>query len=224
LRFFPTKNAAAGDDDDDGYYCSGAALEVTVLSAESLRLPPSYSPLPRRLRPYVTVSSSSDADRCYSTAVASSSSSSGASTGGEHSWGDTVVVPVGPEFLQGRADVHVSVLSEPSCRLVGATPLGWCAIPAADVLDGLRAPRARRRISYSLRCPRRGPQQAAVVHLAVRVLGLRDAADASAPPAAPLQQQGWCRVAMGIPVSGASAAAAVVGTPCRPTTWGAASR
>ncbi|TVT98838.1 hypothetical protein EJB05_55829, partial [Eragrostis curvula] len=69
----------------------------------------------------------------------------------------TVVVPVDVEFLEGRADVHVAVLSEPACRLVGgATSLGWCGIPAADVLDGLRAPRALRRLSYSLRCPWRG--------------------------------------------------------------------
>jgi hypothetical protein len=216
LRFSP-KNGVGGNDDG---YCTGAALEVTVLSAESLRLPPSYSPLPRRLRPYVTVSSDAS-DRCYSTAVASSSG-----TRGEHSWGgDTVVVvPVGAEFLAGRADVHVSVLSEPSCRLVGATLLGRCAIPAADVLDGLREPRARRRLSYSLRAW--GQQEAAVVHLAVRVLGLADAravpvVDAQHATAA-AQQQGWCRVAMGIPVSGAAAAAAVVGTPW--PTWGAASR
>ncbi|GJN01063.1 hypothetical protein PR202_ga18298 [Eleusine coracana subsp. coracana] len=232
LRFLP-KNGGG-----DGYNCTGggAALEVTVLSAESLRLPPSYSPLPRRLRPYVTVSSdtssASDSD-CYSTTVASSSS--GAGGGGEHSWagsggGGTVVVPVGRDFLAGRADVHVSVMSEPACRIVGATPLGWCAVPAADVLDGLRAPCARRRLSYSLRCPRRGGAQqhaAAVVHLAVRVLGLGGEEDhqvvagPAAATAAQHQQQGWCRVAMGIPVTGASAAAAVVGTPAWP--WGATS-
>ncbi|KAK3128263.1 hypothetical protein QOZ80_6BG0459150 [Eleusine coracana subsp. coracana] len=234
LRFLPKNGVIGGD----GYNCTGAALEVTVLSAESLRLPPSYSPLPRRLRPYVTVSSDAsstwDSD-CYSTAVASSSSSSSGAGGGggEHSWagsggGGTVVVPVGRDFLAGRADVHVSVMSEPACRLVGATPLGWCAVPAADVLDGLRAPRARRRLSYALRCPRRGGggaqhAAAAVVHLAVRVLGLGGEEDHQvvAAPAHQQKQQGWCRVAMGIPVSGASAAAAVVGTPAWP--WGATS-
>ncbi|XP_062230209.1 uncharacterized protein LOC133927838 [Phragmites australis] len=215
LRFL-RKNGGGGGDDG---YCGGAALEVTVLSADSLRLPPSYSPLPRRLRPYVTVSSDASAS-AYTTAVAA-----GASSSGEYSWGNTFVVPVGVEFLEGRADVHVAVLSEASCRLVGATPLGWCGIPAADVLDGLRAPRALRRLSYSLRCPRRGSAPTwghAVVHLAVRVLGLGDNARlriaAAAAPAAPSTtaapvQQGWCRVAMGIPVSGASAAAAAVGMP-----------
>ncbi|KAL6606292.1 hypothetical protein ACP70R_041945 [Stipagrostis hirtigluma subsp. patula] len=223
LRFLNKSGGGGGGGRFDG----GVALEVTVLSAESLRLPPSYSPLPRRLRPYVTVSSD-EADSACSTGVAA-----GASAGGEHSWGDTLVVPVGAEFLEGRAEVRVAVLSEASCRLVGATPLGWCGIPAADVLDGLRAPRALRRLSYALRCPRRGggggaPAWAchAVVHLAVRVLGLRDddgGPRLAAPAAAamPAQQQGWCRVAMGIPVSGASAAAAVVGTPW---SWGAASR
>ncbi|OEL34996.1 hypothetical protein BAE44_0003980 [Dichanthelium oligosanthes] len=225
-RFIPKNGGAGagGDGDGDGYLDGGVALEVTVLSADSLRLPPSYSPLPRRLRPYVTVSSGAAASAC-STAVAS-----GGAPSGEHSWGDTLVVPVGAEFLEGRADVHVSVLSEATCRLVGATALGWCGIPAADVLDGLRPPRALRRLSYSLRCPRRGGGAAppawghGVVHLAVRVLGLGDGVPrpAAMTPAAPVQQ-GWCRVAMGIPVSGASSAAAsaVVGMPL---SWGATSR
>ncbi|XP_066378612.1 uncharacterized protein [Miscanthus floridulus] len=233
----PTKNgggAGGGDDGGGGGYFDGVALEVTVLSADSLRLPPSYSPLPRRLRPYVTVSSSDAPGSACSTAVAP-----GGGGGGEHAWGDTLVVPVGAGFLEGHAHVHVAVLSEPACRLVGATPLGWCGIPAADVLDGLRPPRALRRLSYSLRCPRRGGVGGApgppawghgVVHLAVRVLGLRDdapatttagaAATTTTPVPAPVQQ-GWCRVAMGIPVSGASSAAAsaVVGMPL--SSWGA---
>ncbi|XP_040381421.1 uncharacterized protein LOC107304320 [Oryza brachyantha] len=193
----------------------GIALEVTVLSAESLRLPPSYyySLIPRRLRPYVTVSSVASAVAC-STAVSEGASGGG---GGEHSWNDTLVVPVGAEFLESRGgDVHVAVFSEPACRLVGgATPLGWCRIPAADVLDGLRPPRALRRLSYSLRCPRNSGGPGGVVHLAVRVLGDLESRRLLSPPpasqtAAPAQP-GWCRVAMGIPVSGASAA--VVGMP-----------
>jgi hypothetical protein len=181
LRFSP-KNGVGGNDDG---YCTGAALEVTVLLAESLRLPPSYSPLPRRLRPYVTVSSDAPG-RCYSTAA-------------------VVVVPVGTEFLAGRADVHVSVLSEPSCRLVGATTLGWCAIPGSATRCAARGARGARKKPPSCTSP----------------------CGCSASQAAPVvvdaqQQQGWCRVAMGIPVSGASAAATVVGTPW--PTWGAASR
>jgi len=218
-RFLPKNGVAAGAG-EDASFDGGVALEVTVLSADSLRLPPSYSPLPRRLRPYVTVSSDAPASAC-STAVAA-----GGAPSGEHSWGDTLVVPVGAEFLEGRADVRVAVLSEATCRLVGATPLGWCGIPAGDVLDGLRPPRALRRLSYSLRCPRRGGAHG-VVHLAVRVLGLggddaRRAAPAATTAPAPVQQ-GWCRVAMGIPVSGPSSAAAsaVVGMPL---SWGATSR
>lgn len=222
LRFLRPKNDGGGG--DDGCF-DGVELEVTVLSADSLRLPPSYSPLPRRLRPYVTVASSdAPAGSACSTAVAV-----GSGGGGEHAWGDTLVVPVGAGFLEGRAHVHVSVLSEPACRLVGATPLGWCRIPVADVLDGLRPPRALRRLSYSLRCPRRCGGGGApgrghgVVHLAVRVLGLRDDAPARTAATAPLAaatapvQRGWCRVAMGIPVSGA--ASAVVGVPL--SSWGA---
>ncbi|KAE8785860.1 hypothetical protein D1007_40369 [Hordeum vulgare] len=199
----------------------GVALEVTVLSAESLRLPPTYSPLPRRLRPYVAVSSSSSSSSAgCSTGVARASSGAG-----EHSWEDAgedarLVVPVGAGFLDGRDDVCVAVLSESGCaRLVGDTPLGWCRVPATDVLDGLRPPRALRRLSYTLRCPRRGGPGHGVVHLAVRVLG---DVHVARPDPAPPAQPGWCRVAMGIPVSGASAAA-VVGTPS-PWAWSQALR
>lgn len=208
-----SKNGAGEEEEEIG----GLALEVTVLSAESLRLPPSYSPLPRRLRPYVAVSTSAD---CSSTDVASSSSG-----GGQHSWdGDArLVVPVGAGFLEGRDDVRVALFSESGCarRLVagGDTPLGWCRVPAADVLDGLRPPRALRRLSYSLRCPRSFGSGHGVVHLAVRVIG-----DVEVVRAAPPAQPGWCRVAMGIPVSGPSAAAAaVVGTPS-PWSWSETSR
>jgi hypothetical protein len=212
--WFTSSKNGAGEEE-----LRGLALEVTVLSAESLRLPPSYSPLPRRLRPYVAVSSSAD---CSSSSTDVASSSSGA---GEHSWeGDArLVVPVGAGFLEGRDDVRVAVFSESGCarRLVagGDTPLGWCRVPAADVLDGLRPPRALRRLSYSLRCPRSFGTGHGVVHLAVRVIG-----DVEVVRAAPPAQPGWCRVAMGIPVSGPSAVtAAVVGTPS-PWAWSAASR
>ncbi|KAG8094042.1 hypothetical protein GUJ93_ZPchr0012g21256 [Zizania palustris] len=222
---FLSKNGAGGG--DGGGVGGGVELEVTVLSAESLRLPPSYcSLIPRRLRPYVTVSS---AESACSTAVAAE----GASGGGEHTWNDTLVVPVGAEFMESRGDVHVAVFSEASCRLVGATPLGWCRIPAADVLDGLRPPRALRRLSYSLRCPRDGPAAPArgsVVHLAVRILGDHPHRPEPRPATSTLAlapaQPGWCRVAMGIPISGASAAAAaasaVVGMPT--WAWGETSR
>uniref|UniRef100_A0ACD5XWV3 Uncharacterized protein n=1 Tax=Avena sativa TaxID=4498 RepID=A0ACD5XWV3_AVESA len=202
---------------EEGQGPGGLALEVTVLSAESLRLPPSYSPLPRRLRPYVAVSSSADCSSSSSTDVASSSSGAG-----EHSWesGDArLVVAVGAGFLEGRDDVRVAVFSVSGCarRLVagGDTPLGWCRVPAADVLDGLRPPRALSRLSYSLRCPRGFGAGHGVVHLAVRVIGDVEVVRAAAPV-----QPGWCRVAMGIPVSGPSAAASsVVGTPS-PWAWG----
>lgn len=229
MRFLPKNGAAVAD---GRCFDGGVALEVTVLSADSLRLPPSYSPLPRRLRPYVTASSSASDAPASSSACCSTSVASRGAPGGDHSWGEggggTLVVPVGAAFLEGRADVRVAVLSEPACRLVGATPLGWCGIPAADVLDGLRPPRALRRLSYALRCPRRGGAPAwghGVLHLAVRVIGLRD--DAAAPMAGPTPplpvQQGWCSVAMGIPVSGESSAAAsaVVGMPL---SWGETSR
>ncbi|WVZ92398.1 LOW QUALITY PROTEIN: hypothetical protein U9M48_038468 [Paspalum notatum var. saurae] len=100
-----------------------------------------YSPQPPRLRPYVTVAVGRAGGLRLLQHVAAHGGASG-----DHAWGDTLIVPVGRVFLKGRADICVAMLSESACRLVGATPLGWCRIPAADVLDGLRPSRA-------LRCP-----------------------------------------------------------------------
>uniref|UniRef100_A0A0E0EQC5 C2 domain-containing protein n=1 Tax=Oryza meridionalis TaxID=40149 RepID=A0A0E0EQC5_9ORYZ len=161
---FMSKNG--GDGCGGGGGGGGVALEVTVLSAELLRLPPPsyYSLIPRLLRPYVTVSSACSMDVP-------------AAASGEHSWHDTLVVPSSLRAVAAAA----------ACRLIGSTtPLGWCRIPAADVLDGLRPPRALRRLSYSLCYPRTSGPAHGVVHLAVRVLG-----DLVPPPRPPQHAPSW---------------------------------
>ncbi|XP_072970411.1 uncharacterized protein [Typha angustifolia] len=169
------------------------SLEVSVLSAESLKKP---SPLLlcSRLRPYVTLSSSatSSDDAALRTRVDEVGADS-------PKWGDTLVVPVGPSFLRTGSDdsVYVSVLSRR--RFAGPASLGWCRIASADVVDGLRPPTVRRRLSYALRSPRHGGRGHGVIRMAVRLLG-RQADKIQAPAASP-PEPGWCRMAIGIPVA-----------------------
>lgn len=193
--------AEKGDGDDEQI-----ALEVTVLSAESLRNRSSPLLPGRRLRPYVILSSSAAANReqlapIYRTRV---------DEGGAHhpTWRDTLRVPMDPSFLRGRgkeggAAVHVSVLSKRPFR--GPSRLGWCEIPACDVVDGLRPPWARRRLSYALRHPRHGGHGHGVIHMAVRLLGPH--LEQLVPPAPrPAPEPGWYGTAIGIPRAATAAA------------------
>nr|CAD1830278.1 unnamed protein product [Ananas comosus var. bracteatus] len=184
------------------------ALEITVLSAESLPDPSSCSfsssflhllfPQQQRLRPYAALSisnSDGDGDDVYRTRVDEE---------GAHNptWGDTLLLPVGPAFLDADAAVNLSVLSQGCCRGAGPALLGSCRIPSADVFDGLRPAAARRRLSYALRSTphhHHHRRPCSVVHVAVRALGR--CVDQLAPPPLPPPQLGWARVAVGIPVA-----------------------
>ncbi|EAZ35689.1 hypothetical protein OsJ_19977 [Oryza sativa Japonica Group] len=214
FRFMSKNGAGDGCGGGGGGGGGGVALEVTVLSAESLRLPPPsyYSLIPRRLRPYVTVSS------------AGVGVQHGRGGGGER----RALVERHARRPRGRG-----VPREPrrpaACtwrctrsRRAGssAAPRRWGGAgsppPTCSTASARRA--ALRRLSYSLRCPRTGGPARGVVHLAVRVLG--DLVPPPPPqhaPSTPPAQPGWCRVAMGIPVSGTSAA--VVGMPAW-AAWG----
>ncbi|PKU83389.1 uncharacterized protein LOC110105109 [Dendrobium catenatum] len=198
-------------------------LVVTVLSAESLKLPSSLL-LPRhRPRPYVILSTAS-------------ASSSGADVrqwpppppqihvthvdekGGKNpTWNDTVRISVDPAFCLPRrrrcsggweeeeddsAAIHISVLSKR--RFMDPTELGWCQILPCHVVDGLRPPGLPRRLSYALRSGPHGGLQG-LIHLSVRLVGSVERIAPPPPPpstvvAPPSEEEGWCQVAIGIPV------------------------
>ncbi|EHA8588679.1 putative BON1-associated protein 2 [Cocos nucifera] len=186
-------------------------LEVTVLSADSLKKPSSFL-FPRSLRPFVTLSATTSDHHhnqpLYRTRV---------DEGGDRNptWHDTIRVPVGPSFLgvagagggrredeeEDNAAVHVTVLSK--CLVGGPTRLGFCRIRPSDVLDGLWPPAMQRRLSYALRSCSHGGRGRGVVHVAVRLLG--PLVNLPALPQPP-PQNGWGRVAIGIPVAAPSAA------------------
>lgn len=179
------------------------ALELTIISADSLK--PASSIFPFRLRPYVTV---------LSTPFASSLTELSTSTDetGTHNptFNHTFRVPLSRSFFEPpsskddsqREAVQVSILSKRP--LVGPAEIGWCRICATDVMDGYKPPAVRRRLSYALRSPRDGCKGHGYVHVAARVVGPGvDRLEVSRPK----PQPGWCRVAIGIPVTGPAAQA-----------------
>ncbi|KAJ8498139.1 hypothetical protein OPV22_008691 [Ensete ventricosum] len=198
--------AENGDGDDEQL-----ALEVTVLSAESLRNRSSPLLPGRRLRPYVILSFPAAACNrgqlapIYRTRV---------DEGGAHhpTWHDTLRAPMDASFLrggeQGRgkaggAAVHVSVLSKRPLR--GPARLGWCEIPSCDIVDGLWPPSVRRRLSYALRHPCHGGHSHGVIHMAVRLLGPH-LERLARPSPRPAPEPGWYVTAIGIPAAAPAAA------------------
>jgi C2 domain len=174
------------------------ALELTVLSADSLN--PASSIFPFRLRPYVAVSSpfASLTELCTSIDET-----------GTHNptFNHTFRVPLSRSFFKPasskddsqRDAVNVSILSKRP--LLGPAEIGWCRICATDVLDGYKPPAVRRRLSYALRSPRDGCKGHGYVHIAARVVGPGvDCLEVSRPK----PQPGWCRIAIGIPVEGSA--------------------
>ncbi|KAG6475382.1 hypothetical protein ZIOFF_064600 [Zingiber officinale] len=179
------------------------AMEVTVISAEDLN--DDSSVFGFRLRPFVTAFAGAAAVDCDRLPMPLQRTR--LADGSDPAWGDLLRIPLDPSFLVSTrggddddAGICLVVLSKRP--LGGAARLGWCRIPPADVLDGLRHPSAIRRLSYALRHPRHGGRSRGVVHVAVRLVG-RDINRLLRPqpaPALPPQQPGWGGVAMGIPV------------------------
>jgi C2 domain len=172
------------------------ALELTVLSADSLKSASSIFPF--RLRPYVTVSTPFASSTELYTSIDET---------GMHNptFNHTFHVPLSPSFFKPasskddsqRNDVHVSILSKRP--LLSPAEIGWCRICATDVVDGYKPPAVRRRLSYALRSPRDGCKGHGYVHVSARVVGPGvDHLEVTRPK----PQPGWCRVAIGIPVAG----------------------
>ncbi|KAJ4776603.1 BON1-associated protein 2 [Rhynchospora pubera] len=180
------------------------ALELTVLSAESLKSPSSI--LPFRLRPYVTVSSSLASLTELRTGIDESGTRN-------PTFNHTFHVPLSRSFFKPSCNskndspsdgVHISILSKRP--LLGPAEIGWCRICASDLMDGYKPPAVRRRLSYALRSPRDGCKGHGYVHVAARVVGPGvDRLEIARPKPQPQPQPGWCRVAIGIPVAGPAA-------------------
>ncbi|XP_058222448.1 BON1-associated protein 2-like [Rhododendron vialii] len=146
-------------------------MELTVISAEDLK-PKSSALFPRQLRPFVTLTlPSTNGDKpvhVYQTTVDEAG-------GTNPSWGDKFHIPLDhnstSSFYQ-RQYYHPLIYLQLCTKdlMGGQTQLGWCQIPAADILDGLSPAGHVRRLSYRLRA-RDGCRGHGVVNIAVKLDG-----------------------------------------------------
>lgn len=179
-------------------------MEITVISAEGLK-PKSSVLFPRRLRPFITLTlPSTNGDKPiheYKTRVNDAG-------GLNPSWGDKFHIPIDvstSSFYQ-RHYYHPLIYLHLFTKDVmgGQTQLGWCQIPAADILDGLSPVGCVRRLSYRLRATD-GSRGHGVVNIVVKL-------DCSGPVICPqsqrpsssdlthLPEMGLSQTVIGIPV------------------------
>ncbi|KAA8521993.1 hypothetical protein F0562_012693 [Nyssa sinensis] len=146
-------------------------MEITVISAEGLKKS-SSTLFSHRLRPFVTISTTPP----YSWRPIN---------GGKHShvyktrvddvgginptWGDKFQLPIDATFVyQRHSSIYLQLYTK---RLMaGQTQLGWCQIPAVDIVDGFSPPGSVRNLSYQLRA-RDGSRGHGVVNIAVKLEG-----------------------------------------------------
>ncbi|KAL7188819.1 hypothetical protein ACSBR1_038636 [Camellia fascicularis] len=187
-------------------------MEVTVISAEGLeKTSSSVSALffSRRLRPFVTLTLPPFS--CSTTTTTTNTNGDKLShvyktriddQGGINpTWGDKFHIPINDStFFHQRHYSFIYLQLYNKHVMVGQTQLGWCQIPAADILDGLSPAGTIRRLSYRLRS-RDGSRAHGVVNVAVK---LEDSVSLTRQQNCDLTQSpemGLCQPVMGIPVA-----------------------
>ena len=148
-------------------------MEITVISAQGLKNT-SSSLFSRRLKPFVTLSlppptcQSNGYKPChvYKTRVDDGG-------GVDPTWGDTFHIPIDhANFLCQKRPFVIYLQLYNSVLTGGQAELGWCQIPATDIVDGfLPSLGSIRHLSYRLRA-RDGSRGHGVVNVAVKLEGL----------------------------------------------------
>lgn len=139
-------------------------LEITVLSAEGLKT--SSSIFSKRIRPFITVT----VDHRKDSQLVSFQSREDDEGGANPTWGDKFCLPLSSTFFTHHEHSSVCLQIYTKRLMAGKSHLGWCQIPAADVLEGFFPMGSVRHLSYRLR-ERDGTRGQGVVNVAVRILG-----------------------------------------------------
>ncbi|XP_052170954.1 BON1-associated protein 1-like [Diospyros lotus] len=176
-------------------------MEITVISAEGLINNTSKPLFSHRLRPFATVT----APPCSSRTAAAGDKPNPVyrtrvdDEGGKNpNWGDKFVLPIDANFLyQSQCSIFVELYTK--LLTGGHSQLGWCQIPAFDILDGLTPPGSVRHLSYRLRA-RDGSKGHGVVNLAVKLEASVSARNS--------REMGLGQTVMGFPAAVVAAAAA----------------
>ncbi|KAF8380297.1 hypothetical protein HHK36_027779 [Tetracentron sinense] len=165
-------------------------LEIILISAEGLRDTTSLI-FSKRLRPFITLSTdpptsyrSINGDKrshVYQTRIDNRG-------GNNPSWGDKFHLPIETTFFSQRYSfVYLQIVSKRP--LLGKIQLGWCQIPASDIVEGFRPTGSVRHLSYRVR-DRDGTRGHGVVNLSVRLVGQMN-----------FPVTDVCQMAVGIPVT-----------------------
>lgn len=145
-------------------------LEITIISAQDLKKTASL-PFSRRLRPFITLcaaasttttSSSSKHVKMYKTKVDDKG-------GINPTWGDKFQLSLDHTFFYQRyPGIYLQLYTKH--LLMGKSHLGWCLIPASDIVNRLFPVGSTQFLSYRLRA-RDGSRGHGVVNVAVRLEG-----------------------------------------------------
>ncbi|KAK9276972.1 hypothetical protein L1049_007107 [Liquidambar formosana] len=175
-------------------------MEITVISAQGLCTSSSSSLFSHRLRPFITLTTvpptayePTNGDKhghVYQTRVDDEG-------GVNPTWGDKFHLPLDATFFSHRySSIYLQLYTKR--LLAGKTQLGWCQIPAADILDGFQPVGSLHHLSYRLRA-RDGSRGHGVVNVAVRLETQVPVCSDSGLTQSP--EKGECKTVIGIPVT-----------------------
>ncbi|XP_030518692.2 BON1-associated protein 2-like [Rhodamnia argentea] len=142
--------------------CRPISVEITVISAHGLKNPTLNALFSRRLKPFATLTAapSTSPVQVHATSVDPRGGSS-------PTWNEKFRLSVDPAFFADvRSSVHLAVRARPLGG--GEALLGWCQIPAGDILSPAAPAGPVGFLSYRLR-DRDGTRGHGTVNVAVRV-------------------------------------------------------
>lgn len=133
-------------------------LEITIISAQDLMKRASLA-FSGRLRPFITLTAASRGGKMYRTRVDDRG-------GANPTWGDKFEVCLDHDFWYSGIYLQLHTKH----FLLGQSQLGWCLVPASDLLNRLAPVGATQFLSYRLRA-RDGSRGHGIVNVAVRLHG-----------------------------------------------------
>ncbi|KAL3645643.1 hypothetical protein CASFOL_010823 [Castilleja foliolosa] len=143
-------------------------LEITILSAQDLikSTPMLFS---RRIRPFITLTASSNTTSATRNHVKIYKTRMDDKGGVNPTWGDKFRIPF-DQFLVNQRYQGVYLHLYTKHLLMGKTQLGWCLIPATDIVNQFSHVGSTQFLSYRLRA-RDGSRGHGIVNVSVRLDG-----------------------------------------------------
>lgn len=152
-------------------YTQPPILEITIISAQDLKRKASFT-FSRRIRPFVILSSASPAKPSTTNRTKVHKTRVDEDGGLNPTWGDKFRLSLGCSFFDQRyPGIYLQLYTKH--LLMGQSQLGWCQIPASDILSRFCPVGSTQFLSYRLRSAD-GSRGHGVVNVAVRLEGPLD--------------------------------------------------